>query len=321
MFSIKRIFFITFMLIIMLALPAYGSVFEEESWIAAFYYKKTLTPYERYMPFVNIRESNYMNTISPGAAIRTIEADFIIMSQLPLLSSIDKFSSDELTFEGVIAKVFASINDHQEYVSNIHQLAALTVFREEILEKNNIIKSFHPYEYYYRFYHFSVSQYEAVGVTLNPEYKLKPTKYSDKIGQLRNQYIDGVYNTPLEKLKNEVEDSIIAVNRINSMLPLKAKEYINYYSSPFVSAEITVLDDESKNMLGPSRIKKAYSAELFIYIIDKPHIDEIVSFISNFTPELLNNIKALFASKYGNIDTDFLNRKTMREFLLNYIPF
>lgn len=294
-------------------------IFTDESWIAAYHFKNTLTPKERYLPYIDVRENNFRH-VTPGAGIRTIIADYIIIQQLPLFQSIIVNADNEIDFKTLIHKIFASIVSKEEYVSKINQLAALVLLQQEITEKYILITTLYPYEYYYRFYHIIATEYETIGVTVDPNYQIKETKYSNRINEYRNQFITGVYNTPFEKIKNEIPDSINATERINAMMPIKAVDLFPYHNSPLVSASISVLDNETKTQIGPEKIKTAYGIDIKVYTVDKPEIDRIMDFMKNFDTLLLNEIKAAYSGKFGEVNTDILNQKNLGEFLVIYQP-
>src|SRR5690554_5342417 len=73
---LKRIIFMLLCLLLFSSSSLAMTVFEEESWIAAYFYDE-LNPTEKYYPFVDIRENNYYIDV-PGNAVRTILSDYLL---------------------------------------------------------------------------------------------------------------------------------------------------------------------------------------------------------------------------------------------------
>lgn len=318
---IKKIIVIS-SIIILLLMPtlAKADTFSDESWIAAYYYKKTLTPNEKYLPFIYIREHNKPFKNNVGACIRLIEADFILLQQLPLYNLINKRYEEGFTFQNTITKVFDEINSKEEYISKIYQLAALTVFQEEITESYNRVKTVYPKEFYYRFYHIYISEYETLSTTARNDYVPKNTKYTAKINSIRNKTFYGIYDTPIEKIPYEIPESIIATERINGLMPIKAEDYIYMYESPLISAERTVYDENTKRQYGIENINLAHSIEIKVHTIDKELITKINESIQDYTPEILEYVKSRYESKFGSIDTSQITKETLRDYLLANRP-
>lgn len=316
----KKIKYLIFILLLVCVTPIYASphVFTDESWIAAYHFKKFLTPEERYLPFIDVREHNYRFT-SPGACVRTILADFIILQQMPLFEALMKQYDSSMDFKTLIVTVFNNMATRKDFENKITELTIYTIFQEEILTAYNHINIVYPHNFYYRFYHLVVSEYESIAVC--PLYQLKKSKYSDKIQAMIYKYVEGTLDSlNIEELENEISDSVLATKRINAMMPIHAEEYIGYYTSPFVSAEITVMDEDMKNAY-PGQIKSSYGIDLLILMVDKPYIEQIVDFIRPFDMEILYNIKNLFKDRFGEVDTDIITQTNLRDYLLLINPY
>lgn len=293
-----------------------GAVFDDESWIAAYHFKKNLTKEEKFLPFIDIREKNYRYS-APGNCIRLIKADCILLQQFPLFQTLSKFEDGSLDLYSLLYTIFSNIALPEDYKSKIEQLAALVVFRNEIVEKFNVLSTTYNGDFNYRFYHLIVAEYET---TARMAATVTKNQFTELLLPRAQKYLYGIYDIPLSYINNEVSDSRIATDRINSLMPIYPKNFFNLYHSPFISVNFIPMDPEYKKLVqkrygSKVPINIAHGAQLVNYTLTRKEIERIYQVIYDFDDTLLMKIKHDFQLKFGFVNTNSITQTNMKNYL------
>ena len=200
------------------------TVFEEESWISAYFYKNNLSPTEIFYPFIDIRQYNY-EIDQPGNAVRTILADYILSLELDIVRFLLKLEgfNEAKNVTDIISLLQneIDINDLEKYILEVK---ALNLFREEVLDRQIYLERYLGSSMYsifkYKFYHLRLTQYERMTLIpedpdLNINFSYEPDYFNklsfgleeynseDIIGKAIMTYL-GVYNTPFRVEPGEI---------------------------------------------------------------------------------------------------------------------
>ena len=311
-------FIIPLLVIYILSIGASGNTFTDEAWIGAYQFKE-LTPKERYLPYIDVRERNYRYS-NTGSAIRTIKANSILIDNIPLFQEMVKNDSNDLTTLSELAvKTFNQISNRSEYIQKIRQYRAIVLLTEEIKENIRLLRMKCPEGYQYRFYHVMVAERDT---TVPGVVKVTPTKFSSFVLPSAQYLMYGSYDAPFGYLEKEISDSKQATDRINAMMPIKASAFVQYTNTPFVTVRIEDADPNMKKHMEKKygdkvKFRRARMVYVMVYIVDQDQINDIVQIMNPFSEEELQNIKNLFQSKFGTVVTEDITQINLREFLLS----
>ena len=293
------------------------TVFEEESWISAYFYKNNLSPTEKFYPFIDIRQYNY-EIDQPGNAVRTILADYILSLELDIVRFLLKLEGfNEANNVTDIISLLQNEIDINELEKYILEVKALNLFREEVLDRQIYLERYLGSSMYsifkYKFYHLRLTQYERMTLIpedpdLNINFSYEPDYFNklsfgledytseDIIGKAVMTYL-GVYNTPFRVEQGEIRDSVIATERINSMLPLYPYVLLSQANSPLVSIEINPLSLDMKReylrRFDNPRFVWSNVVSVLDLVIDRIIVEDICNYFNLFN-SLLQYLKGYY---------------------------
>lgn len=305
----KKYIFLTFILTLVIPLCVYGSSVDEEAWIGAIIYKNSLSPPERFFPFCDIREKNFRINY-PDNAIRTILADYFLVQEFNLIKELQKYDLDdnETNLFPYIMIIFSNITDKKKYERMIHELQVLVMLKKEVGSRIEYLKKLGLRSNYdtfiYRFLHLQITRFET--------YSHKDKKYR----------YDTPYTFKLEAKQNELRDSIIQVNNINSMIPIEPQIIDQYISSPLVSEKEIPMDLDYKNALLSrfgDRIRFIWKRTVNVntFICSGLLLDQVHNYFNLFKDNYVNSIQDEFENTYGYYDMSGFSQYNLSGLLKN----
>ena len=329
----KKNFLVIFLILIIITPTIWASNDQsnDESWIAAYQYKKNLSDKDKYYPFVEIRDRNFL-IYQTGSATRNIMADYIIVQAFQTIKTTD-FStiSTSANLLNTIRQQFISVQTVADYQKRVLELKAILILKKEFTDKENFLKTYLGLDvyqkFYYDFYHFQVIKTET-SVPKNTDWKNSKNNFTNPeikkiINDIQAEYLSGAYNTKIEVTNGALRDSVKASERLNSMMPIYPNQ-INIPNSPFVSMDEAMMDNNLKrallnNLKDQIRFDWVYKVNLLTLKVDKAIIGDIESFFNLFDDSLLITIQNENKNRFGNFDVSFYDKNNLTNLLKNQL--
>lgn len=301
-------------------------IFEQESWIAAYFFDD-LNSVERYYPFLDIRLNNcYIDR--PGNAVRTVISDYILSRDFEIIKIIteDEGFKNVETREDLLE--FLNSLDFSGFKRSmlekfILELKALNLLRQEVNDRKTFLENYLGFQMYsiflYRFYHLQVTQYERFSLTPEPDLNVHFNYEIDYFDRLKfgfeektsediigNAVLDymGVYNEKIGVNNGEIRESMIATERINSMLPIFPESIINQVNSPLISFQKQPLSMEVKRdyvkRFDNPRFVWSYKVGVMEFGFDRNILEGINNYFDLFNEDITGYMKGFYFSVFGN---------------------
>jgi len=301
--------------------------FTQESWIGAYIFdKKSLSSAEQYYPYLDIRNINFRIN-SPGYAVKTIIADYIITQDFDIIKSLkaeDALNKAEDDKDLLAILENLSQNASKEQLERkILEMKTLLLLRDEVRDRQKFLKLISGEKYNrfkYRFYHFKLIEYEdyilsqKVDFTTDINYdfgRLEKLRFgleetsAQRIIDQALMRLSGAYNQKLKILDGEIQASMMTTERINSMLPIYPNSLANKESSPLVSLRLQPMELKLKRKLVSNFNKLKFDwkqkVTLLKYQFNKEELTNIADYFNLFTNKLLEVMKSSYRDKYGEL--------------------